>query len=113
MFAGALVFNQPLGSWDVSSLRIAQSMFEGAVAFNQSLQDWNMTSVTSIDSMFRGATSFSQDLCRWADDLSEGTAVNDAFGGSGCPRVSSPVLNENGVSSPVLNENGPFCFSCP
>jgi hypothetical protein len=103
MFAGALVFNQPIGSWDVASLRITQSMFEGAVAFNQSLQNWNVTSLTSIDSMFRGATSFSQNLCRWGDILTEGTAVNDAFVGSGCPLVTSPDLSEN----------GPFCFGCP
>ena len=37
MFYGCATFNQPLNSWDVSSVENTESMFNGARAFNQPL----------------------------------------------------------------------------
>ena len=37
MFYGCAAFNQPLNSWNVSSVENTESMFNGARAFNQPL----------------------------------------------------------------------------
>ena len=45
MFREALLFNQALSSWDVSSVTIMRNMFLGATSFNQDLSTWNTINV--------------------------------------------------------------------
>jgi hypothetical protein len=64
MFATAVHFNQPLGTWDVSKVITMQGMFDYSALFNQPLSDWDMSNVTNVDRMFyanRGV--FCQYLC--------------------------------------------------
>jgi len=42
MFWGALNFNQPLDSWDVSSVTNMYAMFYFATSFNQPLESWDV-----------------------------------------------------------------------
>ena len=55
---GSSVFNQNLGSWDVSNVRDMSGMFAGANMFNGEIKSWDVEAVTSFREMFSGATSF-------------------------------------------------------
>ena len=66
MFHDALVFNQPLNSWDTSSATQIRNMFEGASAFNQPIRSWDVSSVdVSAREMFKNAIAFNQPLDLW------------------------------------------------
>eukprot|EP00808_Paulinella_micropora_P031949 g46333.t1 len=80
MFIGASNFNQPLNTWNTSSVTKMQGMFEGASSFNQSLDTWDTSLVTSMNSMFRGASSFNQPLDTW--DTSLVTTMSEMFVGA-------------------------------
>ena len=43
MFDGALSFNQPINSWDMSSVMVLEGMFNNAIGFKHCLNDWNRT----------------------------------------------------------------------
>ena len=64
-FEEALVFNQPLNSWDTSKVTDMSNMFVKAKAFNQPLDKWNMINVETIQYMFERAKAFNQDLSMW------------------------------------------------
>ena len=42
MFLGAVLFNQPINSWDVSNVTNMSYMFYNAARFNQPLNDWDV-----------------------------------------------------------------------
>jgi len=70
IFNGAILFNQPLSSWNTSQVTNMTSMFSGTSAFNNGMASgasggtmlWNMSAVTTTSSMFTNATSFNQDF---------------------------------------------------
>ena len=76
MFADAGSFNQPLNSWNVSSVTLMHSMFATA-SFNQPLNSWDVSSVTDMAVMFLGASSFDQPLNSW--DVSSVRDMSDMF----------------------------------
>ena len=79
MFLGA-TFNQPLNSWDVSSVTNMADMFWDAAAFNGDISTWNVSSVTDMTRMFQEAFSFNQPLNSW--DVSSVTDMADMFWGA-------------------------------
>ena len=71
MFAANNVFNQPIGSWNVSRVTNMGDMFNEAIAFNKSLSNWERVSspdtstlanVTTMQRMFFNATAFNNGL---------------------------------------------------
>jgi len=67
MFIYAVVFNQPLSSWNTSAVTNMALTFANATIFNQDLSSWNTAAVTTMQSMFSGASAFN-------NGLSSGTA---------------------------------------
>lgn len=77
MFNGASAFNKDIGGWDMSSALRIDDMFEDAMAFNQDIGDWDTSSVYDMDHVFSGATAFDQDIGRW--DTSSCTDMDHMF----------------------------------
>jgi surface protein len=65
MFSQAAAFNQPLNSWNVSSVTDMGEMFANAISFNQNIGSWTTPSATDMAGMFNGATSFDQNIGSW------------------------------------------------
>ena len=54
---GASVFNQNVGSFDVSKVSTIEGMFHGANAFDHPLSDWNVVSMIDNQNMFAPAST--------------------------------------------------------
>jgi surface protein len=65
MFFNASSFNQPIGNWDMSNVRLLNSMFYGANSFNQPIGNWDTSSVTDMGAMFQFNNSFNQPIESW------------------------------------------------
>ena len=105
MFQSAGVFNQDLSTWDVSRMTSARYMFASTLDFNIDLSSWDVSNVQDFTGMFKGATGFNQDLCRWGEIINTQTAVvTEMFEDSGCPtQVELDLLG---------TPPGPFCAAC-
>ena len=57
-------FNQPIGSWDVSSVTNMSAMFYNSSAFNQDIGNWDVSSVIDMTQMFYNS-AFNQDIGNW------------------------------------------------
>lgn len=57
-----LYSNQPLNTWDVSSVTQATAMFDRASLFNQPLSNWQTSKITSMVEMFDEASAFNQGM---------------------------------------------------
>ena len=91
---GSSIFNQPLESWDVSSVTTMRSMFSYASAFNQSIESWNTSSVTDMRYMFTYASAFNQPIESW--DVSNVIYTHYMFKGA---EVFNQSLNDWNVFS--------------
>ncbi|MDQ6531278.1 BspA family leucine-rich repeat surface protein [Flavobacterium sp. LHD-85] len=80
MFSQALNFNQPIGNWNVSSVKSMQTMFQSAKNFNQNIGSWNTANVTSMNYMFSGSESFNQNIGAW--NTGKVTDMNNMFTGA-------------------------------
>ncbi|MFO7843224.1 MAG: BspA family leucine-rich repeat surface protein [Bacteroidales bacterium] len=76
MFYGATSFNQNIDTWDVSNVEDMGGMFYNASSFNQDIGNWNVSSVINMQGMFRG-TPFNQNIGSW--DVSNVTNMADMF----------------------------------
>jgi len=97
MFNGASFFNQDISSWDVSSVTYRSLMFYNASSFDQDISTWDISRVTNMISMFNGASSFNQDLSSW--DVSRVIYMNGMFNGASSFNQDLSSWNVNNVFS--------------
>lgn len=69
-------FNQPINSWDVSSVTKMDYMFSQSTSFNQPLSGWNVSNVTDMNYMF-SLSPFNQYINSW--DVSNVTTMEGMF----------------------------------
>ncbi len=115
MFAGTILFNQPL-NWQTANVTNMANMFSGATAFNQPIGNWNTANVTNMSSMFREATSFNQSL-NWNTSkvtnmnymFNKATSFNSPFGSnwntSQVTDMSGMFLEARAFNQPIGNWN--------
>ena len=108
MFDGAIVFNQPLDEWDLSSVLTTEYMFDGAKEFDQPLDEWNLSSVVTMESMFDGAKKFNQCLSTWAGDTIRTVVTKNMFYGTECPSLESGNSDGDLDGTPGRNQ-APWC----
>jgi len=65
MFYAAPKFNQPLSSWQTSSIVNMKELFRGATLFDQNINSWRTAAVTNMESCFDGASKFNRPLNAW------------------------------------------------
>lgn len=63
-FSGRL-FNENIGSWDVSNATTMANMFSDNATFNQIIGSWNVSNVLDMISMFYNVSLFNQDIGSW------------------------------------------------
>jgi len=86
-FNGCSVFNQDIGSWDVSACPNFTTTFRNCAAFNQDISGWDTSSAVNMTTMFRDCTSFNQDLSGW--DVSGVSRMENMF--RGCTAFSADL----------------------
>jgi len=90
MFAGALAFNHPINTkevtrnngttytaWDTSNVTDMSGMFADTESFNQPIGNWDTSNVTDMSHMFNDANSFNQPIGNW--DTSNVTDMSGMF----------------------------------
>ncbi len=109
MFADAVLLNQDISSWDVSTITnmayMFGTLFASAMSFNQPLNNWNVSNVQNFTGMFARATAFNQDISSW--DVSAGTIFDYMFSGA---TNANPDLSSWPVS-PTARINAMFTDS--
>ena len=63
------LFNRDITKWDVSSVRIFDSMFWENNIFNQDISGWDVSSTDNMDNMFMNCQEFKQNLSSWEDKV--------------------------------------------
>ena len=102
MFYSAKLFNQPIGNWDVSKVTNMENMFSNALVFNQPIGNWNTSAVTNMSNMFVATSAFNQPIGNW--DVSKVVNMLSMFYRT--KAFNQPIGNWN--TSSVVNMNSMF-----
>jgi surface protein len=103
-------FNQPIGSWNTTSVTNMAEMFFFATSFNQNIGSWNVSNVTSMSNMFQSATQFNQNIGSW--NISNVANMNNFMANKTAANYSAVNLDSiyNGWSSRPVKPNLTITF---
>ena len=82
MFRGSTSFNQPLSTWNTSSVTTMREMFRDASSFNHDISDWNVSSVINMGAMLQGANILSDNNKEKFTNPSPATQTGHTTGGN-------------------------------
>jgi len=94
MFTNAREFNQPIGSWNMSSALDITNMFRDARDFNQNIGAWNLSSCTSMYRTFDAVTqvlSFNNGGSSTINNWNVSTVTNMNFMFRKCSSFNQPI----------------------
>ena len=97
LFYNVDIFNQDIGSWDVSKVTNMYYMFNNADGFNQDISKWNVSSVTNMEGMFAENKAFNKDISSW--DVSGVMNMQEMFMESTVFNQDLSSWNVDGVSA--------------
>ncbi|WP_409029182.1 BspA family leucine-rich repeat surface protein [Gracilimonas sediminicola] len=129
LFYGYRIFDQPIGSWDVSDVTTMEEMFSGPLVsssglvwntstanapdFNQDIRHWDVSSVVNMRAMFQYSTKFDQPIGEW--DVSSVTDMSMMFSSGGVLVNRGRVIFNQDISSwdvsSVTNMSSMFVFN--
>ena len=90
-------FNQPIGKWDVSSVRQFSQMLNGCTNFNQDLGNWNIENVTPFLTLFKSASNLNASFVENWNVTNACTNLNEMFRGVGI--IGTTDINHWDVSN--------------
>ena len=112
MFNSAPAFNQPLNSWNTSSVTSTLNMFANATSFNQNLSTWNVANVTNASGMFTNATLSTQNYDAILNGWNAQTLKpNITFSGGNSKYCAASAARANMLSSDnwTITDGGEDC----
>jgi surface protein len=79
-FSGCTVFNQDIGSFNVTGVEDFWSVFLNCTSFNQDISSWDVSSATQMRFAFKGCSSFNKNLnATWGPLLTNVYTFADMF----------------------------------
>jgi surface protein len=97
-------FNQPIGSWNTTSVTNMANMFASNTQFNQVISAWNTSNVTTMQAMFFGALAFNKDISTWTFKI--GVVITNMFVGATAFNTTYPSLGFVSGGSTINNAGG-------
>jgi surface protein len=86
MFQNASSFNQPLSTWNTSSITDMFQAFYLASTFDQPIGTWDTSSVTDMSGMFNGSSAFNRNIGNW--DVSNVLSMTNMLDNCGLSQVN-------------------------
>ena len=111
LFNSLVAFNQDISYWDVSNVTFMENTFLNAYAFNQPLNSWDVSNVTSFGNMFLNARAFNQPLNSW--DITAANNIISMFAGAYAFNQNINVWNTLSITSMANMFNNAQSFNQP
>jgi surface protein len=81
MFKDAILFNQDISNWNVSTISNMSGLFYNSQTFNQDISNWDISNATYAGSLFQNAYAFNNggNPLSWGSKTSKLISIGDMF----------------------------------